>query len=161
MDCITIRGIEAFGRHGVLPHERELGQPFVVDVRLDIDLAPAAASDRLEDTVDYGVVAAEVVKVVTGPPLELIESVAGRIAERCLTHPHVVSVEVTVHKPNAPVPVVAAEVAVTVRRSGGGGPADVQGLADAGRHETGSSGAAETGVGGSDATSDATSGRGS
>ena len=116
MDRITITGIEVFGHHGALPHERELGQPFVVDVTLEADLGPAAASDSLEDTIDYGAVAGEVASVVAGPAAQLIETVAQRIAERCLTHPHVLAVEVTVHKPNAPLPVVVHDVAVTVAR---------------------------------------------
>jgi dihydroneopterin aldolase len=117
VDRISLRGIEVFGRHGVLPHERELGQRFVVDVDLDLDLAPAAASDDLDDTVDYGVLAARVHDVVAGTPRDLIETVAGDVAELCLADPRVRAVEVTVHKPAAPLPVVAGEVAVTVRRS--------------------------------------------
>ena len=117
MDRITITALEVFGYHGVLPHERELGQRFVVDVVLEADLSRAARSDQLEDTVDYGAVAAAVASVVAGPPARLLETVAGRVAERCLEDPRVVAVEVTVHKPSAPIPVVAREVAVTIRRT--------------------------------------------
>lgn len=116
MDHISLTGIEVFGHHGVLPHERELGQRFVVDVVLGLDLAPAAASDALEDTVHYGELAAAVATIVAGDPVALIETLAGRIADRCLAEPPVREVAVTVRKPNAPLPVVAREVSVTVHR---------------------------------------------
>lgn len=116
MDRISITGIEVFAHHGVLTHERELGQRFVVDVALDVDLAAAAASDGLDDTVDYGALAGAIAEVVGGEPAALLETVAGRVAERCLADPHVHNVEVTVHKPAAPLPVIAHDVAVTLRR---------------------------------------------
>jgi 7,8-dihydroneopterin aldolase/epimerase/oxygenase len=117
VDRIRLRGIEVFGHHGVLAHERELGQRFVVDVDLDLDLAPAAASDDLGDTVDYGHLAGRIAEVVGGDPCDLIETVAGRIADRCLEDLRVQAVQVTVHKPAAPLPVVAREVAVTLHRT--------------------------------------------
>lgn len=116
MDRITVRAIEAFGYHGVLPHERELGQRFLVDLVLDVDLAPAAASDNLADTIDYGLLADGVAAIVAGEPANLLETVAGRIADRCMAHARVKGVEVTLRKPNAPLPVLAGEVAVTLRR---------------------------------------------
>ncbi|MFA9444165.1 dihydroneopterin aldolase [Egicoccus sp. AB-alg6-2] len=116
MDRISVTGIEVFGRHGVLPHEREIGQRFVVDVVLELDLSPAAASDDLADTVHYGDLAADVAGIASGQPVQLIEALAGRIADRCLQAPMVHAAEVTVHKPAAPLPVVASEVAVTLRR---------------------------------------------
>ena len=116
MDRITITGIEAFGHHGVLPHEREYGQRFVVDVSLALDLSVAGASDDLADTVDYGRLSGDVAAIVAGPPVDLIETVAERIAARCLEDERAQAAEVTVHKPAAPVPVVAAEVSVTIRR---------------------------------------------
>ena len=116
MDRITLSGIEAFGHHGVLPHERQYGQRFVVDVVLGLDLSTAGDTDDLRDTVDYGALSADVAAIVGGEPVDLIETVAERIARRCLTDARVQTVEVTVHKPAAPVPVVAAEVSVTVRR---------------------------------------------
>lgn len=116
MDRIELRGVEAFGHHGVLPHEREFGQRFVVDVVLGIDLQAAAASDDLGDTVDYGQLSADVAAIVQGDPVDLIETVAGRIVARCFQDRRVEEVEVTVHKPAAPLPVVAREVAVCLRR---------------------------------------------
>ena len=116
MDRITITGIEAFGHHGVLAHEREYGQRFVVDVTLELDLRAAGASDDLADTVDYGSLSADVGALVAGEPCDLIEALAERIATRCLADARVGAVQVTVHKPSAPVPVVADEVSVTIRR---------------------------------------------
>jgi 7,8-dihydroneopterin aldolase/epimerase/oxygenase len=117
LDRISVTGIEVFAHHGVLAHERELGQRFVVDLVLELDLAPAAASDDVTDTVHYGELAADVAALVAGEPVDLIETVADRVAARCLVDERVQAVEVTVHKPSAPLPVVAAEVAVTVRRT--------------------------------------------
>jgi 7,8-dihydroneopterin aldolase/epimerase/oxygenase len=119
MDRIVIEGVEVFAHHGVLDHEREHGQRFVVDVRLDADLAVAAASDDLADTIDYGQLAGRVAAAATSPPAALIETVADRIARVCLEDHRVAAVEVTVHKPAAPLPVVAREVAVTLRRARG------------------------------------------
>ncbi len=116
MDRIAVTGIEVFGHHGVLPHERTYGQRFVVDVALDVDLTAAGRSDDLTDTIDYGSLTGDVVAIVGGDPVDLIETVAARVADRCLEDDRVVACEVTVHKPSAPVPAVVAEVAVTVRR---------------------------------------------
>lgn len=115
-DVITLRGVEAFGYHGVLPEEREHGQPFVTDVELHLDASVAAQSDDLGATVDYSAVAADVVAVVQGEPCQLIETVAERIARRVLSYQPVTSVRVTVHKPQAPVGVAFGDVSVTVVR---------------------------------------------
>jgi 7,8-dihydroneopterin aldolase/epimerase/oxygenase len=117
VDRITVTGLEAFGHHGVLPHERRYGQRFSVDLALEVDLAAAARSDALDDTIDYGRLSGDVAAIVAGEAVDLIEALAGRIAVRCLQDERVRAVEVTVHKPNAPVPVVAREVAVTLRRT--------------------------------------------
>ncbi len=118
-DRITIRGLTAFGRHGVLPHERELGQTFTVDAELELDLARAGASDRLTDTVDYGALTAALAAVVRDERHDLIERLASRLCEVCLADPRVAAVTVTVHKPHAPVPEPVADVAVTLRRERG------------------------------------------
>jgi len=115
-DRITITGIEAFGHHGVLPHERAIGQGFVVDATLELDLAPAGASDALTDTIDYGTLSADLAAIVAGEPHDLIETLAHRLVERCLADGRVRAAEVTVHKPHAPLTVVAKDVAVHVRR---------------------------------------------
>ncbi|GAB3712396.1 dihydroneopterin aldolase [Mariniluteicoccus flavus] len=116
-DRITLTGIEAFGRHGVFEHERADGQRFRVDATLWLDLGPAGESDDLVDTVDYGGVAQAIVADVERDPLDLIEALAARIARTCLTDARVREVEVTVHKPMAPVDVPFDDIAVTVRRS--------------------------------------------
>jgi 7,8-dihydroneopterin aldolase/epimerase/oxygenase len=116
-DRIALVGIEAFGHHGVLAHERALGQAFVVDAVLELDLARAGASDDLADTVDYGALAGDLAAIVAGPACDLIETLAERLAARCLADPRVDAAEVTVHKPHAPLPVPAADVTVTVRRT--------------------------------------------
>lgn len=115
-DRITLTGISARGRHGVLDWEKQLGQPFVADVVLEVDLARPGESDDLAHTVNYAAVAAEVVEVLAGEPLDLIEAVAERVARRALAHPLVEAVEVTVHKPDAPVGVPFTDVSVHVRR---------------------------------------------
>jgi len=117
MDRIELHGIEAFGRHGVLPHEQELGQTFTVDVSLELDLARAGASDDLMDTVDYGSLSQDLAAVVRDERYDLIERLATRLAEVCLDRPKVDAVTVTVHKPHAPVPVPLSDVVVTVRRT--------------------------------------------
>lgn len=115
-DQIAMRGVRATGHHGVYPDERETGQPFLVDVVLTVDIRPAAASDDVADTVHYGELAADVVAVVEGEPVNLIETLAARIAEVCLRRSLVASVEVTVHKPEAPVGVPFGDVSVTIVR---------------------------------------------
>lgn len=115
-DRITLTGVRARGHHGVLDHEKRDGQDFVVDVVLDLDLADAAATDDLTRTVSYAEVAADVVARVEGPSLDLIETLAGQIAQDALARDLVERVEVTVHKPQAPVGVPFGDVAVTVVR---------------------------------------------
>jgi len=120
MDEIVLTGLTVFGRHGVFDHERKNGQEFVIDLRLRLDLADAAASDDVADTVHYGELADRVAAVVSGDPVDLIETLAQRIAEVALDDQRVQSVEVTVHKPHAPIPLTFADVAVTIRRTRGG-----------------------------------------
>ena len=115
-DRIALRGLRVRGRHGVLPAERELGQEFVVDAVLSLDLRAAAASDDVTDTVHYGELAVALAEVVAGPPVLLLEALAERLAAVCLADPLVTRVEITVHKPSAPVEVPFDDVAVTVVR---------------------------------------------
>lgn len=115
-DRITLTGLRAPGRHGVYPAERSQGQEFVVDAELELDQSTAAGSDRLADTVDYGALAERLVAVVTGPPVQLIETLASRLVEVCLADPRVIAATVTVHKPAAPISHEFADVAVTQRR---------------------------------------------
>ena len=115
IDRITLTGLRATGFHGVFDHERANGQPFVVDVTLE--LALDTDTDTLSDTVSYADIAAEVEAVITGVPRNLIETVAGDIAQRCLAHGRVERVTVTVHKPMAPLTQTFEDVSVTICRS--------------------------------------------
>ena len=116
-DRITLTGLRVFGRHGVFEHEKRAGQDFVVDIVAWLDLAPAAASDDLTQTLHYGELAQLAADIVGGEPYDLIESVAGRIADDVLKDERLSAVEVTVHKPSAPIPLDFADVAVTVHRA--------------------------------------------
>ncbi|WP_116245515.1 dihydroneopterin aldolase [Nocardiopsis sp. FIRDI 009] len=116
-DRIALRGLRARGYHGVFDFERREGQDFVVDAVLHLDVAPAAASDDVGDTVHYGLLAERLVEIVRGEPVNLIETLAERLAAECLAESPVREVELTVHKPSAPIPHEFADVAVTVTRS--------------------------------------------
>lgn len=116
-DVIALRGLACHGRHGVYPDERRDGQTFVVDALLVLDTREAAASDALADTVDYGALAQALAAVVQGEPVDLLETLASRLVAVCLADPRVDEAEVTVHKPQAPIPMSFADVAVTVRRA--------------------------------------------
>ena len=117
-DRIELRGLRVRGRHGVFEHERRDGQEFVVDLVVHADLSAAAASDDLADTLDYGALAGRAAAVLGGPPRDLIESVAGAVAEDVLaSDDRIREVEVTLHKPSAPIPLTFDDVAVVLRRS--------------------------------------------
>ncbi len=119
-DRISLLGLRAFGRHGVGDHERRDGQEFVVDAVLWLDTRPAAAADDLSLTVDYAAVAGTLAGIVSGEPVALIETLAERLAAACLpAHPAVREVEITVHKPHAPLIQSFGDVTVTIRRSRG------------------------------------------
>ena len=119
-DQITLTGLRVRGRHGVYQFEREQGQDFVVDVRLELDLAPAAATDDVADTVHYGELADALAAIVAGEPVNLIEALAARLADACLADRRVAAATVTVHKPQAPIAQQFTDVAVTLRRERGG-----------------------------------------
>jgi 7,8-dihydroneopterin aldolase/epimerase/oxygenase len=115
-DRIALRGLLVRGNHGVFENERAEGQDFVVDVTLSVDTSAAARSDDLADTADYGALALAVAGIVSGEPVKLLETLAERIAAACLADPHVTSVEVSVHKPAAPIPLTFDDVVVTIVR---------------------------------------------
>lgn len=115
-DRIVITGIRGHGRHGVFDHERRDGQEFVVDVELEVATASAARSDDLADTVDYGQVATAVHGLIVGEPVDLIETLAERVADACLAFPGVRAVHVTVHKPSAPITVPFDDVELRITR---------------------------------------------
>lgn len=117
LDEIALTGLTVFGRHGVYDHERENGQEFTIDLRLGMPLDAAAASDDVADTVHYGELAEKVAAVVGGEPVNLIETLAERIADVALADPRVHAVAVTVHKPHAPIALNFRDVSVTVHRT--------------------------------------------
>jgi 7,8-dihydroneopterin aldolase/epimerase/oxygenase len=115
-DELTVRGIECVGHHGVLEFERSEGQVFVIDLTLGLDTGSAAASDDLRDTVDYGSLVMQVKAAVETDPVDLIETLAQRVADVCLLDDRVGYAKVTIHKPTAPIPATFADVALTITR---------------------------------------------
>jgi 7,8-dihydroneopterin aldolase/epimerase/oxygenase len=116
-DELALTGLACFGYHGVFDFERREGQTFVVDLVLGLDTAPAAASDDLSETVDYGSLATAVKTAVEKEPVDLIETLTQRIADVCLLDDRVEWARVTVHKPDAPIDATFTDVALTITRS--------------------------------------------
>jgi dihydroneopterin aldolase len=116
-DRITVRGLSAHAHHGVYDWERERGQAFVVDAVLELDTAPAAAGDDLAQTVNYAELAQALHAVLTGEPVDLLETLAQRLADVCLAAGPVQAVEITVHKPDADLGVPFEDVTVGIRRT--------------------------------------------
>lgn len=115
-DHITLTGLRARAHHGVFEHERRDGQEFVIDVTVWLDLSVSASGDDLAKTIHYGELANEVVAAVERDPVDLIETVAQRIADTVLSHEPATAVRVTLHKPSAPIEVPFDDVAVTITR---------------------------------------------
>jgi dihydroneopterin aldolase len=115
-DRITLTGLRASAFHGVLAHERANGQLFLIDVVVHLSLREAGASDELTATIDYGELSARIVNAVESDPVDLIETVAERVATLVLEYPRAMMTEVTVHKPSAPITVPFADVSVTITR---------------------------------------------
>jgi dihydroneopterin aldolase len=115
-DTIQLRGVRAMGVHGVLPEEQTRPQPFEVDLDLTVELRAAGASDRLEDTVDYGVLADMVAACISDERHALLERLAERIARLALADARVTSVTVTVRKLRPPLAVAVDHVAVRITR---------------------------------------------
>jgi dihydroneopterin aldolase len=115
-DHIVLSGLRVRGHHGVFDFERRDGQDFVVDADLEVDTAPAAASDDVTDTVHYGELAEALAQVIAGEPVNLLERLAERLADVCLEDARVAAATITVHKPQAPIPLAFTDVAVTIRR---------------------------------------------
>ncbi len=116
-DELALLGLECWGHHGVFEHERRDGQPFVLDLVLGLDTTAAAHSDDLADTVDYGGLALAVKAAVERDPVDLVETLAERIASVCLTDDRVDWCRVTVHKPQAPIEATFRDVALTITRT--------------------------------------------
>ncbi|RYB95745.1 dihydroneopterin aldolase [Nocardioides oleivorans] len=119
MDELSVTGIECFAHHGVFEFEKREGQVFVVDLVLGIDTRPAAASDALADTVNYGSLVDDVKAAVERDPVDLIETVVQRIADTCLLDSRVEWARVTLHKPDAPIDATFSDVALTITRTRG------------------------------------------
>jgi dihydroneopterin aldolase/dihydroneopterin aldolase/2-amino-4-hydroxy-6-hydroxymethyldihydropteridine diphosphokinase len=115
-DSITLTGLRVNAHHGVYDFEKENGQDFVIDVTVWLDLVAAAASDDVTQTIHYGELAEEVTDAARHNPVDLIETVAERIAAVVLAHPPALRVQVTVHKPQAPISVPFTDVAVQITR---------------------------------------------
>jgi dihydroneopterin aldolase len=116
-DRIALTGLRVRGNHGVFEHEKRDGQEFVVDITLWLDLSSASRTDDLKETYHYGELAEMAAAIIGGEPCDLIETVAGRIADAAMTDTRLHAVEVTVHKPSAPIPLKFDDVSVTIRRS--------------------------------------------
>ena len=118
-DELSVRGIECFAHHGVFDFERREGQAFVVDLVLGFDTRAAAATDDLEETVNYGTLVMDVKAAVERDPVDLVETVAQRIADVCLADTRVEWARVTLHKPDAPIDATYSDVALTITRTRG------------------------------------------
>jgi 7,8-dihydroneopterin aldolase/epimerase/oxygenase len=124
-DRIALTGLQVRGNHGVFDHEKRDGQDFLVDITVWLDLGDAAATDDLTKTLHYGELAEMAAGIVGGEPRDLIETVAAEIADEVMKDERAYAVEVTLHKPHAPIPLSFADVAVTIRRSRRGGRGNV------------------------------------
>ena len=118
-DELAVTGIECFAHHGVFDFEKRQGQIFVVDLVLGFDTRAAAASDDLDDTVNYGSLALDVKAAVERDPVDLVETVVQRIADVCLLDDRVQWTRVTLHKPDAPIDATFSDVALTITRTRG------------------------------------------
>ena len=123
-DRLAVQGIEAVGHHGVFDFERRDGQVFVVDLVIGIDTRDAARTDDLQHTVDYGNLVAKVKNAIETDPVDLIETLAQRIADVALADQRVRWTEVTVHKPDAPIEATFSDVTLTITRTRPGAPRD-------------------------------------
>ena len=116
LDQIILKGLRASAFHGVLAEERRVGQVFLIDVTVSLDLSTAGETDDLAQTIHYGELAEQIVAAVESDPVDLIETVAERVAQVVLAHPQAFLAEVTVHKPSAPISVPFEDVAVRIMR---------------------------------------------
>ena len=115
-DRIAVRGLRAYGHHGVYAFERRQGQTFKCDAVLELDISAAAATDDLTRTVNYAELAKQLYGTLSGEPVDLLETLAQRLADVCLAYELVDAVEITVHKPEADLGVPFDDVVVTIRR---------------------------------------------
>jgi dihydroneopterin aldolase len=116
-DRIFINGLSLHAYHGVMAYEAKVGQTFTIDLLLDIDLAAAAKSDKVADTVSYDQVVAVAAETFTAQKFKLIEAAAGKVADAVLAKfARVRAIEVTIHKPHAPIAATFSDVGVIVKR---------------------------------------------
>lgn len=115
-DRIELRGLSVFGHHGVFDFEKREGQNFLVDLTLWTDFAVAAKSDDILDTIHYGELADLAVRIVGGPPRDLIETVVSELADAVMADTRIRAVEVVLHKPSAPIPHTFEDVRVVTSR---------------------------------------------
>lgn len=116
MDEIAITGIRGFGYHGLFEDEKKNGQEFIVDIRMEKELSLAGSTDRIDATIDYGKVAVRVKELIESDSFNLIERLAEVIADQIKSEFSVTSIEVTVHKPHAPVEIEFDDISVTIKR---------------------------------------------
>ncbi|HEY0330424.1 MAG TPA: dihydroneopterin aldolase [Rhodopseudomonas sp.] len=117
-DTIFIKGLVIHARHGVMEHETEVGQRFVIDLELCADLGESSRTDRLADTVSYSNVVASATAAFKNANYRLLERAAGAVADAILdAFPRITAVKVTVHKPHAPIPAIFDDVGVILTRS--------------------------------------------
>lgn len=116
-DRISLTGLKVWGHHGVFDEEKRTGQEFGVDLTVWADLSAAAKTDHVDQTLHYGQLAERAAAIVAGQPRDLIETVAAEIADDLMTDSMADAVEVTIHKPDAPIPLTFDDVAVTILRS--------------------------------------------
>jgi 7,8-dihydroneopterin aldolase/epimerase/oxygenase len=117
-DTIFISGVVIHARHGVMEHETEVGQRFVIDLELSVDLSESSRTDRLADTVSYSNVVATATAAFKNTNYKLLERAAGAVADAVLsTFPRINTVEVTVHKPHAPIAAIFDDVGVVLMRT--------------------------------------------
>jgi dihydroneopterin aldolase len=116
-DMIFVTGLLVHAHHGVMAHEEQVGQRFVIDLELAIDLAPAGRSDKLADTVSYSAIVEAATRAFTRQSFRLVEAAAAAVAEALIVaFPQVVSVRVTLHKPHAPIAAIFNDVGVSILR---------------------------------------------
>ena len=117
-DTIFITGVVIHARHGVMEHETEVGQRFVIDLELSVDLSESSRTDRLSDTVSYSNVVATATAAFKNTNYKLLERAAGAVADAILVaFPRISAVKVTVHKPHAPIAAIFDDVGVVLTRT--------------------------------------------
>lgn len=117
-DTIFVTGLSIHARHGVMDHETEVGQRFVIDLELYTDLSEPSRSDRLADTVSYADVVATTTAAFKNTNHKLLERAAGAVADAILSHfPRIRAVKITVHKPHAPIAAIFDDVGIMLTRS--------------------------------------------